>query len=326
MRSKKSPPGGAYPADLAKVAGRQTSYGGRHAALASVTPPGTPRQATPVARNGRSTSAGGRSNGGLTHDSIHAKVGTDTADRLQSARPPAKAAAPGSVPLGPGDPPPYGDTQCGPAYWDARHAASGDEPYDWYMDCPRLLQVLRMRLPASETEPEILDVGCGTSELASCLWAEGWKNVIGIDTSSVAVTRARGALRHADRPELQFLQMDACKLDFPDNCFHVVIDKALFDTIITGGHAFPLGRAMLNEAYRVLRPGGIFFLVSLGDVASRLPWLSLEATWGWRIEVARLPRHLPICLKRESAHEYGAMSESFFVYICTKSRTQTDAD
>lgn len=233
------------------------------------------------------------------------------------ARDPKSGAA---CPLGPGDPPPYGDTHCGPAYWDARHAAAGDEPYDWYMDYTRLAPVLRLRLPPADSDPEVLDVGCGTSELASCLWADGWRNVIGVDTSVVAVTRARGARRHQGRHELQFLQMDACGLEFPDACFHAVVDKALFDTIVTGGHAFPRGRAMLREVYRVLRPGGVFFLVSLADVASRLPWLALDAEWGWRVEVARVPRPVPICLTRDSGAQQhsSAASELFYVYICTK--------
>lgn len=221
-------------------------------------------------------------------------------------------------PLGPGDPPPYGDTQCGPAYWDARHAAAGDDPFDWYMDYSRLSEVLNARLPPQEDEPEILDVGCGTSELAACLYADGWKNVIGVDTSVVAITRARGARRHVGRHELQFLQMDACQLEFPDSCFHAIIDKALFDTLVTGGHAFPRGRALLSEVHRVLRPGGVFFLVSHASVGARLPWLALDASWMWRVEVARLTKPFPACLGEEHAVQGNSASDFFYVYICTK--------
>merc|ERR1719482_1652746 len=53
--------------------------------------------------------------------------------------------------LGPDDPPPYGDLRYGNVYWDARHSAVGDLPFDWYMGYDRLAGILRLRLlPVSE--------------------------------------------------------------------------------------------------------------------------------------------------------------------------------
>ena len=70
------------------------------------------------------------------------------------------------------DPPPYGDTVTGATYWDVRYAAAGDDSFDWYMDYAKLREILNLRLPGHLMEPEILDVGCGTSELAACLWKD----------------------------------------------------------------------------------------------------------------------------------------------------------
>merc|ERR1712087_650516 len=89
----------------------------------------------------------------------------------------------------PKDPPPYGDSQCGPVYWDARHNAGGDEPFDWYFDYDRLRPLLHEVLPNVQKEPEVLDLGCGTSEVPARLWRDGWRNVVGIDTSVVAITQ-----------------------------------------------------------------------------------------------------------------------------------------
>jgi len=186
------------------------------------------------------------------------------------------------------------------------------------MDYARLSEVFHLRLPSPDQNPELLDLGCGTSEMAACLYADGWKNVIGIDTSVVAVNKARGARRHTGRHELQFLQMDACNLEFPDECFHAIIDKACFDTIVTGGHAFPRGRAMLSEVHRVLKPGGVFILVSHAGVNARLPWLALDSSWGWKIEVAKLPKPFPTMIAYDGVMKRDTVSDFFYVYICTK--------
>jgi len=225
-------------------------------------------------------------------------------------------------------PSPYGSTRCALTYWDARYAQAGDEPFDWYMGYAALRELMFQVLPEAHTDPELLYVGCGTSELPAKLYEDGWRNVVGVDTSVVAVTRARGAGHHAGRHELQFLQMDACGgLEFPDGCFHVVIDKALLDTLATGGHAYVRIRALLAEVHRVLKPGGVYILISHGSAAVRLPWLLLEPTWGWRIEAARLPRPAPAVLTASLAAEgddedvfagCAAGGAFFYFYVCTK--------
>lgn len=224
-------------------------------------------------------------------------------------------------------PSPYGSTHCAVTYWDARYAQAGDEPFDWYLGYAALRELMFQVLPDSHAAPELLYVGCGTSELPSKLYEDGWQNVIGVDTSVVAVTRAKGARHHAGRHGLQFFQMDACGgLEFPDECFHAVIDKALLDTLTTGGHAYVRVRALLTEVHRVLKPGGTFILVSHGSAAVRLPWLLLEPTWGWRIEAARLPRQAPAVLTASLAEGedddvfagYTAEDAFFYYYACTK--------
>lgn len=222
--------------------------------------------------------------------------------------------------LGPDDPPPYGDLRYGSAYWDARHAAVGDLPFDWYMGYDRLASILRLRLPAPSAGAEILDIGFGTSEVPACLHADGWTNVTAIDTSVVAVTRARSARRHQGRSELQFLQMDACKTEFPEKCFDAVIDKALLDTLVTGGHSFPRVRDMLAEVYKLLRPGGVFFCVSHSAVATRLPYLTHDSSKPWRIEVARVEKAQPQTAENLPKDEVpdDAGGGFFHIYICTK--------
>jgi len=167
----------------------------------------------------------------------------------------------------------------------------------------------------------ILDIGFGTSEVSACLHADGWTNVTAIDTSVVAVTRARSARRHQGRSELQFLQMDACKMDeIPEKSFDAVLDKALLDTLVTGGHAFPRVRDMLGEVYRVLRPGGVYFCVSHSAAATRLPYLAHDSSKPWRIEVARVEKSFlartDVVPEDEVPDDVGG--GFFHIYVCTK--------
>ncbi|CAK0799020.1 unnamed protein product [Prorocentrum cordatum] len=183
-------------------------------------------------------------------------------------------------------PPPYGDPSLGLVYWDARHTEGGDGPYDWYLGFEALRGPLLRCLPPPNGRQRLLEVGCGTSEVLRCLWQIGWKSATGIDISEVAVEK--GA-RLADGCEgLRLLRMDACELDFEDASFDAVFDKGLLDTLATSGMAAARAEALLSHVYRVLKPGGVYALVSHSKPAFRMPYLRLAEHWTWAIEYRRL--------------------------------------
>lgn len=99
----------------------------------------------------------------------------------------------------------------------------------------------------------VLDLGCGAGRTTVGLARQGFQ-VTAIDLS-------RGLLAEARRryPDLDFREMDATRLDFPDASF----DAALFsynglDCI------YPVAQRerCIAEVHRVLRPGGVFLLSS----------------------------------------------------------------
>jgi SAM-dependent methyltransferase len=55
-------------------------------------------------------------------------------------------------------------------------------------------------------------------------------------------------------PELRVQQMDAARMEFPKNRFDVVFSRAVFEHL-------PDPRAVLSEVKRVLKPGGVMFIV-----------------------------------------------------------------
>lgn len=109
----------------------------------------------------------------------------------------------------------------------------------------------RYRLPPA---PRILDVGCGTGEIASRL-AEALPaaRVVGVDLleGHLALARARyGRLA----PRLSFAQGDGFALAFPDGTFDLAVCRHVLQSV-------PEPERVVAEMARVVRPGGWIHLL-----------------------------------------------------------------
>eukprot|EP00913_Durusdinium_trenchii_P013895 g13044.t1 len=198
---------------------------------------------------------------------------------------------------------------------------------------------IALRLPApSESGPEILDVGFGTSEIPSSLFHDGYHFVTAIDVSAESVRLAQQR-RSSEQKSLQFLQMNATRMSFPDECFHAVFDKATLDTLLCSHQG--AAEAYLSEVFRVLQPGGIFLLISHSGPAERLPyllrlnsaqeWCLLGVFWRsarygsgleeairpWKVQVAQLPKSDGGDLDPHEGEDDRANS-CFWLFLCTK--------
>ena len=64
---------------------------------------------------------------------------------------------------------------------------------------------------------------------------------------------------------------DATRLTAHADCsFDAVIDKGTLDALACGGDSTGNTKAMARETLRVLRPGGVFIMITYGDPSSRL--------------------------------------------------------
>jgi SAM-dependent methyltransferase len=97
----------------------------------------------------------------------------------------------------------------------------------------------------------ILEVGSGRGGGANFL-VETFRarKFIGLDLSQEATTFSR---RHYQTANLEFIQGDALNLPFESESFDIVIN-------VESSHCYPDMSAFLSEVYRVLKPGGHFFL------------------------------------------------------------------
>lgn len=122
----------------------------------------------------------------------------------------------------------------------------------WRRYMNRTLPVLQRTADVAPGE-RVLDLASGTGELEQLLLASTPNvEIVGIDLASAMVTRAREKLAGIDAAS--FLQADAHELPLENDSFDVVVSASTF-------HYFTAPHRVLNEAARVLRPGGRLVLL-----------------------------------------------------------------
>ncbi|MBI3535949.1 MAG: class I SAM-dependent methyltransferase [Chloroflexi bacterium] len=98
----------------------------------------------------------------------------------------------------------------------------------------------------------VLEIGTGTGG-KGIAYARAGMRVSAFDLDRAALARAQIAARKLDAP-IDFLSTDAARLPYPNNFF----DAVLLDSVIE--HVSDPAR-VLQESWRVLKPGGITFVV-----------------------------------------------------------------
>lgn len=113
-----------------------------------------------------------------------------------------------------------------------------------------------------------LDVGCSSGMITAKL-ADSVEQITGIDVDKRAIDLAQ---ENYKRTNLSFVEMDAMKMDFGKEGFDLVIAHQAYCSM-----ASPEG--LMEEIYRVLKPGGMCFLAAankykLWESQYQLPFLS----------------------------------------------------
>jgi SAM-dependent methyltransferase len=155
------------------------------------------------------------------------------------------------------------------AFWDARYATDG-APFEWYAE-PGTAAAVAAVAAAAPPGGRVLDVGCGTSRLPRRLAAAGFA-VTGVDASTTAIEVCAARPPPPSLPpgaSLTFAVADATALPYPDASFDAVVDKGTADAVDCGGGDAAV--AVLREAARVVRPGGVVVMVSCRTPDRRLP-------------------------------------------------------
>lgn len=133
----------------------------------------------------------------------------------------------------------------------------------------KMLRILRDALGADLAGLHVLDIGCSTGTMCSAL-GEHFGKVTGIDIDEPAIEHAR---LHWSSPHLEFRVGDAMATALPPDSIDVVVCAHVYEHV-------PDSRRMMEEIFRILRPGGVCYFAAenrlvLREGDYRLPFLSL---------------------------------------------------
>src|ERR1700745_4134856 len=140
-------------------------------------------------------------------------------------------------------------TQIAPHYDLLNHLLSMQLDRVWRARVARRLRPILERPDAL-----VLDLCCGTGDLAFSLARAGRARIIGADFSHTMLLRAR----QKSGPSMPFLEADALRLPFADASFDLV-------TTAFGFRNLANYEAGLGEIYRVLKPGGTIAILEFAE-------------------------------------------------------------
>jgi ubiquinone/menaquinone biosynthesis C-methylase UbiE len=171
-------------------------------------------------------------------------------------------------------------------YWEQRYKLDQRSSYDWFLNYN---QVRPLIVSHVESGSRILDVGCGNSLSAVNLAKDGYSNVLSIDYAASAIERAQ-----REYPQLKWLQQDVRSMHgIASETVDFAFDKGTFDALFSEDSSpWDPSEAVLQdvhaglvEIWRVLKPGGKFLCISLGQPHFRKKYFEKLP---WRMEVTEL--------------------------------------
>lgn len=181
--------------------------------------------------------------------------------------------------IGKGQPQAYGEE----SYWNNRYSQDVGS-FDWYQRYAGMAPLINMYLPKTGN---VLMVGCGNAVISEEMVNDGYETITNIDISQVVIDAMKE--KYKQRPQLQYQRMDVRHMGFKEGEFDSVLDKGMLDSLMCGSSAPTSAASMIKEVRRVLKPGGVYMLITYGDPRVRIPHLKCEGA-PWEIKLHAIPR------------------------------------
>ena len=147
-------------------------------------------------------------------------------------------------------------TQIAPRYDLLNHLLSFELDRLWRARAAKFLRPILERRDAV-----VLDLCCGTGDLALALRNAGEARILGADFAHTMLVRAIGKNQHSGLPSrapISFFEADALRLPFADASFDLVTSAFGFRNLANY-------EAGLREIHRVLKPGGTTAILEFAE-------------------------------------------------------------
>jgi demethylmenaquinone methyltransferase / 2-methoxy-6-polyprenyl-1,4-benzoquinol methylase len=150
-------------------------------------------------------------------------------------------------------------TRIAPRYDLLNHLLSGQVDRLWRARVAREVKPILQRPDAV-----VLDLCCGTGDLAFSLARHAKAKIVGADFSHTMLVRAKAKAQHASfSANMPFFEADALQLPFADSSFDLITTAFGFRNLANYEHG-------LQEAIRLLKPSGTLAILEFAEPAPGL--------------------------------------------------------
>jgi len=197
-----------------------------------------------------------------------------------------------------------------PAYWEEKYKNDGSSStYEWFLNSDVFLSLMQ---PYLELDSRVLQLGCGNSNLAGVMAAANFTDVTSVDISPSVISASIARYPPEAFPALHFVVGDVFAMkDFKEASFDVAVDKGTWDAIPK-----TKSRDMLREVRRVLKPQGLYMVLTFSRPSNALDFL-LDWRVGWKVEDF-------ITVPNPRASVTSESLNNFYLYLCRNEDRQSD--
>lgn len=194
-------------------------------------------------------------------------------------------------------------------YWERRYSTGDkgahsdiidDRGVGWLCTYAGPVQETLNAITGGDRSKVVLNIGCGMDQLSPDIYKDGYTNLLSSDISQHAISEMQEKTAE-EMPLAKWFVDDVTKMTLPDESVDIVVDKGTLDAVLIQSEPFLSAARMLKEVQRVLKEGGIYFLITHGRGDPDT----------WRIPVLTLP-HLAFNIAKTP--DMGG----YFIFVCTK--------
>ena len=199
-------------------------------------------------------------------------------------------------------------------YWLQRYE-NVNCSYEWYDDYETIKPIISdLNLPKRCV---ILNIGIGNSEFSEKMYDEGYKKSYNIDFARNVIHYMKQKNKRL-RSSMIFETMNALDIEYEDEQFDIIFDKATFDCILCDIQANKKAKIYMDEIYRLLKPKGYFFMISNSEPENRNKYL-LKKGYKFNILVHRIENDEKD-VKYFDMLDYNLnyLKKTHYVYVCQK--------